>query len=458
MADIQTKTTNGHSKHPPEARPLVSPDAMMSLEQAREEISYALGLEAYLWGFPLYSHCNALTDWLKAGAIGLNTLRRYTRPGDGIAGYGVPDDATIASYAMFDVTREPVVIHVPYLQDPRWYLVQIDDTFDEVIANIGGMKGPRPGDFVITGPGFAGAAPAEMTRIASRTRMGIVTVRIAVAGDFDHGAALAAQRGFHVLPLSTYLRDGLGYPPPKPAPVREPALRGPADLLFFEILGHALQSYLPDTTDSLVAAFRAIGLTPGAGFDWRELDPTTLRGLSRAAKAASQIIDQTWEAAGELTNGWRYILASGRTGHDLALRAALAKHASGTELAAEVIAARLRIDAADDALTGEHKYTLDFPAGQLPPVAAFWNLALHGEDMRFVENAIGRYSLGSMSDRLRVTGDGSLRILIQHERPAEVTNWLPAPAGPFTLTMRMAGPASPLLDGSYRLPAVRRTV
>ena len=47
-------------------------------------------------------------------------------------------------------------------------------------------------------------------------------------------------------------------------------------------------------------------------------------------------------------------------------------------------------------------------------------------------------------------------LLIQHERPADASNWLPAPDGPFNLTMRFYGPAASVLDGSYRLPAVQR--
>jgi hypothetical protein len=298
-----------------------------------------------------------------------------------------------------------------------------------------------------------------MTPLASRTKMGLVVVRIFVADRADLPAATAAQRAFYLMPLSAYLRDGLRYPPPKPVPVRKPALHGPADTLFFEILGHAMQSYLPPgTDDTLVAAFRGIGLGAATGFAWRELDATILRGLARAAATGAQIVDQEWEEIGEQTSSWRYDLAGGRTGHDLAIRAAFAKHAPGSQLVAEVMRATARIDNADEALSGEHKYVLELPAGQLPPVSAFWNLALYGDDMRFVDNELGRFTIGSTTRGLVFGDDGSLRIRIQHDRPDDPANWLPAPAGTFSLTMRFYGPESALLDGSYRLPAVRRTV
>ena len=33
-----------------------------------------------------------------------------------------------------------------------------------------------------------------------------------------------------------------------------------------------------------------------------------------------------------------------------------------------------------------------FDIGQLPPVSVFWNMAMYGSDMLFVENDFGRYS------------------------------------------------------------------
>jgi hypothetical protein len=86
----------------------------------------------------------------------------------------------------------------------------------------------------------------------------------------------------------------------------------------------------------------------------------------------------------------------------------------------------------------------------------FWNLAMYGSDMLLVENDFGRYSIGSTTDGFKKDADGSLTILIQKDRPADTSNWLPAPTGPFNLTMRLYGPANSILQGSYRLPAVKR--
>jgi hypothetical protein len=47
-------------------------------------------------------------------------------------------------------------------------------------------------------------------------------------------------------------------------------------------------------------------------------------------------------------------------------------------------------------------------------------------------------------------------IYIQHDPPpGHESNWLPAPAGPFNLTMRLYLPKAAVLDGQYEYPTVR---
>ena len=213
-----------------------------------------------------------------------------------------------------------------------------------------------------------------------------------------------------------------------------------------------------DTDDELVASFHQIGLSIGKGLEWQDLDEPTKLGLARAEQMAPQIIDSKWSSASEITNGWKYTLAGGRgrAGYDPGLRAALAKYETGAQLADQVIYPNTSVDGTGEALTGAQKYVLYFEADKLPPVSVLWNLSMYGSDMLFVENDFGRYSIGSTTDGLKKNADGSLTIVIQKDRPAETSNWLPAPAGNFNLTMRLYGPETAILDGTYRLPAVKR--
>jgi len=83
-------------------------------------------------------------------------------------------------------------------------------------------------------------------------------------------------------------------------------------------------------------------------------------------------------------------------------------------------------------------------------------MAMYAAEVLFVENDFGRVSIGSTTDGLKPAADGSLKIIIQRDKPDGTSNWLPAPADPFNLTMRFYGPKTPVLDGSYRLLPVMR--
>jgi hypothetical protein len=76
-------------------------------------------------------------------------------------------------------------------------------------------------------------------------------------------------------------------------------------------------------------------------------------------------------------------------------------------------------------------------------------MAMYDSSMLFVENDFRLYSIGSTTDGLKKDGDGSLTILIQENKPADTSNWLPAPRGSFNLTMRLYGPETSVLDGVH---------
>ena len=43
--------------------------------------------------------------------------------------------------------------------------------------------------------------------------------------------------------------------------------------------------------------------------------------------------------------------------------------------------------------------------------------------------------------------------MIQHEQPADTSNWLPAPAASFRPILRLYQPPAALLDGIYKIPS-----
>jgi hypothetical protein len=76
------------------------------------------------------------------------------------------------------------------------------------------------------------------------------------------------------------------------------------------------------------------------------------------------------------------------------------------------------------------------------PVEAFWSLSLYERtpDGRyfFADNPLRRYVIGDRSPGLRSNPDGTIDLYIQRRSPGvdREANWLPAPSGPFMLSMR----------------------
>ena len=86
-------------------------NAQMSADQTREENAYAVGLQAYLWGFPLHSYSRSLPKSVEVGGVYVNDFRKFAQLKTAKDKFVVtPNNATIDAYATFDLTAEPVVI------------------------------------------------------------------------------------------------------------------------------------------------------------------------------------------------------------------------------------------------------------------------------------------------------------------------------------------------------------
>jgi hypothetical protein len=101
-----------------------------------------------------------------------------------------------------------------------------------------------------------------------------------------------------------------------------------------------------------------------------------------------------------------------------------------------------------------------FGEDDLPPAKSFWSLTMYdGKTQLFIDNPLDRYLLNSTTMDRYVRGeDGSLTFHISKDSPGEELepNWLPAPDGPFYLVMRLYGPESDALDGSWTPPPAKK--
>ncbi|MGN6757433.1 MAG: DUF1214 domain-containing protein [Thermomicrobiales bacterium] len=156
-------------------------------------------------------------------------------------------------------------------------------------------------------------------------------------------------------------------------------------------------------------------------------------------------------------NGWITMFGLGMPGNGMFLRAAHAQLFPGpVNVPEEAMYWWTNADGAGHALDGEHNYTMHFPAGGLPPNAAFWSLTMGDANNHFVPNPLNRYSVSDRSG-LVPNADGSVDIYVQNSAPAgHEANWLPAPTGKFILWLRVYVPGQAILDGKYIVPPVTK--
>jgi hypothetical protein len=98
-----------------------------------------------------------------------------------------------------------------------------------------------------------------------------------------------------------------------------------------------------------------------------------------------------------------------------------------------------------------------FPKGQLPPARFFWSVTLYTLPERFLyDNPLNRYSLGDRTKGLKYDADGGLTLYVGHENPgpSKQSNWLPAPAGPYSFVARVYGPSEAAVKGEWKLPVL----
>ena len=103
-------------------------------------------------------------------------------------------------------------------------------------------------------------------------------------------------------------------------------------------------------------------------------------------------------------------------------------------------------------------YAVIFPKGQLPPVKGFWSLTMYDPQHFFYANDLNRYSLGTKNKSLKYDPDGGLTLYLGNKSPGKdkEANWIPAPAGEFSLWLRTYWPEQAILDGSWKPPEIRK--
>jgi hypothetical protein len=375
-----------------------------------------------------------------------------------------PSADTLSSAMFFDVSKEPMVVSVPE-SGGRYYFLPLLDLWTDVFATRGKRAGVTAAQtFAVVGPRWQGRLPNGMSAIRSPTAVVWLAGRIqAGGGKADLAAAHKFQDGIKAVPLSHY---GKPYKPPKGRVDPQQDMSAPASQVekmdaagFFALFAELMKENPPHPGDAAVLArLKRIGLEPGKPFSLGAAPPEARQALQAAPSEALKQIETAFARSGTPANGWRTNLtAIGTYGADYLHRAGAAYAGLGFNVPDDAVYPTAFADEEGQPFSSDRSYILHFGKDQVPPVRAFWSLALYDDKERLAPNPLNRHAIGDR-DKLQFNEDGSLDLYVQRESPGpdRESNWLPAPAsGPFTLSLRLYWPAREVLKGTWVPPPVR---
>lgn len=432
--------------------------AEMDAEGARK-----VAKEAYVFGYPLLAMETSKWVMAKSEASVNRFNHAKTFPDATFTDVVSPNADTLYSQAWLDLSASPVVLTVPEIEAGRYYVMQCLDGWTNVFTSVGTREtGNGAGVYLLTGPGWSGEVPINMTHLVSPTNLVWILGRTETRGKTDYNAVHAIQAGYGL----EMLNPNAVIPPPSPGTDTATAPSAQMDALddpdvFYARLCRLMGENPPSADDAdLLAQMVLIGMTPGADYD-----PATLSEDIRAAIATgfaegrASVIEDSQKSQGTKNGVWSVMPDNiGNFGTDYTFRATIARIAIGANLPEEAMYPSTRVDNEGNPLDGANAYTIRFAPGQLPPVDAFWSITMYDEHQFFVDNPIDRYAIGDR-DALIADPDGAVTIYVQHKSPGAdlEPNWLPAPAGSFNLIMRLYLPDETILNGSWPMPDLQKT-
>jgi hypothetical protein len=459
-------------------------DAISIAEQADKKVSISapgiaetkrIAEEAFIYGLPIVMNYAVMNEFSVDKNSGqykapfntiYNDARVFTYKDTAVV---TPNSDTPYSMIWMDLRAEPMVVSVPAVAKERYYSVQLVDGNAYNYGYIGSRAtGVDAGDYLVAGPDWKGETPEGIKKVfRSTTPFGLTIFRTQLFNAEDMPNVVKVQAGYKAQPLSAFLKQAA---PPAAAKIDFlPATTKGIKDNFYTYLDAALE-FVPLTPENkdIHARLASIGIGPGKAFEFRDLSLEHKAAVLLAMKEGDDKVVKFLDSGMKDINGWKIGSVFGDSAFykgDWLKRAAAAKGGIYGNDAVEAMYPMTRTDATGEALDGsKHNYTLTFPAGQLPPVNAFWSVTMYdGKTQLLIENPINRYLINSpMLPDMKKNADGSLTIYIQKDSPGKdkESNWLPAPNDEIYLVMRLYWPKTeapsilPAGAGSWSPPGI----
>jgi hypothetical protein len=446
-----------------------------------EQEAQAIAVDAYVYLYPLVAMDvtrRQFTNIEPGKEIGKGPMNMFNNvpeyPPADFKGVVRPNFDTLYSIAYLDVTKEPMIVSVPDTNG-RYYLLPMLDMWSDVFASPGWRTtGTQAGNFLVAPSGWRPdlrerfdefKLPQDTQRIEAPTPIVWIIGRTKTDGPPDYDAVRKIQAGFEVTPLSEWGRT------PKPVEVKiDPSIdmKTPPKIQvdtmsggkYFAYAAELLKTNPPHLTDGpILAQMRRIGIEPGKSFDIEKVSSAVKQALETAPSAGQKLMEWKVATLARVVNHWSMNTDTmGVYGNYYLKRAIISQVGLGANLPEDAIYPLNLGDDAGQPLHGANNYVLHFEKDAMPPVNAFWSVTLYDPQGFQVANSLSRFAVSSWMP-FSYNADGSLDIYFQNDSPGQdkEVNWLPAPKGPFNLTMRLYAPKSDVLTGRWDPPSVKKT-
>jgi len=417
---------------------------------------------------PRAAHAD-VTETMMVNGLGVAPVNQlvmwhdYVDPSERSA--GDPNQDVVYGVSYMDLGKEPVIVQVPEIGD-RYWVIEVEDARADEFSELGKQFGTKPGFYMIAGPNWNGATPDGIAGVLRSSTNGAISFpRIFMADSPEDRAAiqpLINQIMFY--PLSQFdgkmkTKDWSKIPAVKkelkPAKYSntQPPWVDPGT--FFEQQLPQIMKEVPPLPgeEQLYAWIKSV-------LDGTAKDPEVMKTLHETAFVADEELIQPMKnyrySSPPAGNGWTSPRNLGAFGTDYIHRAGMMNAGPYDGTVNEVTYFFTDNDSELKQLNGTSLYAVSFP--KLPPVKGFWSLTLYDPQHFFYANDLKRYSLGTKNKSLKYDPDGGLTLYLGNKSPGKdnEANWIPAPAGEFSLWLRAYWPEQAILDGSWKTPAIRK--
>lgn len=195
-------------------KPALSPD------EAKAKQAYAIGVQAYIWGYPMVVMQKSRNAMTKGGDAPVtpevfNKSGKLFAPVNQVANaWGMlgpkfsavqsGNSDTQYSVTWFDSSKEPYVLHLPDAKG-RYYTFQFIDAFTNNFhyASTRTM-GSQKQSYALVAPGWKGALPKGVIRVDCLTPTGFIIGRWFVKDEKDVAAVNILQKQVTMTPLSQF--------------------------------------------------------------------------------------------------------------------------------------------------------------------------------------------------------------------------------------------------------------